>query len=298
MKQSQWTLRKRAAYLEGWVSVVVNTLLFVVKYYVGTLFNSIAVVADAFHTLSDSLTSVVLILGYKLADKPPDREHPFGHGRAELLGGLTIGVLLSVVAYEFFLESYRKLVSLQTFEYSELLLLVLLVSTLVKAALGLWAYKLGKRHESQPIIGDAWHHNSDAAASGLLAVAMYLGRAYWWVDGVLGLAVSALILFTAIEVTRSASSELLGRAPTRAELAKLTEVVRRAHPLVSKVHHVHFHRYGNHVEVTLHVKLPGNVTLKEAHDIATLIENAIREELGYEATVHVEPGERVENHVD
>ncbi|MEM0000397.1 MAG: cation diffusion facilitator family transporter [Desulfurococcaceae archaeon] len=294
MHTTEWSSKKRAAYAEGVVSTVVNTIFFFVKYYLGTLYNSIAVTADAFHTLSDSLTSMVLIIGYRIADKPPDGEHPFGHGRAELISGVIIGVLLGVVAYNFMTASYEKLVSGIPLEYSDLLVIALVAFTLAKAGLTMWAYRLGTSRESRPIVADAWHHASDSAATGLLALSIYLGKNYWWLDGVLGIAISVLIFVTAGKVIYDASSELLGKAPSRVELDKLAEVIRKAHPLAERVHHVHFHRYGNHVEVTLHMNLPGNMTLKEAHDIATSVEKAIKKKLGYEATVHVEPGEHVD----
>lgn len=296
--RSEWVSRKRAAYSEGFVSIAVNTALFLVKYMVGVAFNSVAVVADAFHTLSDSLTSVVLIVGYRIADRPADREHPFGHGRAETVGGLIIGVLLGVVAYSFAASSYEKLLSGVPLEYSDLLVAVLAASAAAKAVLYLWAYRLGRKHESQPIVADAWHHASDSVAACLLAVAIYAGRDYWWLDAVLGMIVSALILLTAAKIVYESSTELLGRSPSKIELERLKEVVREAYPSVRRVHHIHFHRYGNHVEVTLHIELPGEATLREAHDVATKIENAVRSRLGYEATVHVEPGEPVKDHVD
>lgn len=296
---SSWVLKKRTAYLEGFVSTLVNLLLFLVKYFTGLVFNSVAVIADAFHTLSDFLTSVVLIVGYRVADKPADREHPFGHGRAETVGGLIIGVLLGVAAYNFAISSYEKLLAGVPLEYSDLLAVVLVASTVSKAALGLWAYRLGRKHESRPIVADAWHHASDAIATGLLSVAIYAGRDYWWIDAVLGMAVSALIFLTAAKIVYESSSELLGKSPSRIELDKLVETVREAHSDVRRIHHIHFHKYGNHVEVTLHIELPGGTPLREAHEVATKIENAVRSKLGYEVTVHVEPGgEPVKDHVD
>lgn len=291
--------RRRAGYLEGSVSIAVNTPLFALKYYFGVLFNSIAVVADSIHTLSDSATSLALILGFKVAGKPADREHPFGHGRAEDVTALVIGTLLGVAGFEFAASSYEKLASRIPLEYSDILVLVMAISTLVKLLLGLWALWLGKRFESEAITGDAWHHLSDAAASGLLALALYVGRSHWWLDGVLGLAVSALIVYTSAVLVYRSSSSLLGKAPSKAEVRELIEVVKKACPEARRVHHVHFHRYGDHVEVTLHVELPGEMSLKDAHEVATRVENAIRKELGYEATVHVEAaGEKPRDHVD
>jgi cation diffusion facilitator family transporter len=284
--------RKRAGYIEGAVSIIVNTLLFIAKYIVGAMFNSIAVIADSIHTLSDSLTSIVLIIGYHLASKPADREHPFGHGRFEVITGVVIGVLLGVIAYDFVFESVEKLLNRIPLVYSDLLIVVLAASTLAKALLSLWAYRLGKRHSSSPILADAWHHLSDTIATGVLSIAIYTGRSIWWLDGVLGVTVSTLIFYTAGRIIYDSSMELLGRAPSKVEQDDLIRVIRDACPEIEGVHHIHFHKYGDHVEVTLHVNLPGDITLSQAHDVANRIERVVREKLGYIVTVHVEPREQ------
>ena len=290
--------RRKAAYSEGFLSIIINALLFAVKYYVGLLFNSIAVTADAYHTLSDSLTSIILIIGHRIASKPPDREHPFGHGRAEIISGLIIGVSLGVVSFEFAVSSYEKLVNHIPLIYSDILIYTLLVTAVAKAILSLYAYRLGKRYKSRSILADMWHHVSDLIATLILAIAIFVGRDYWWIDGVLGLAVSFVITWTAIRIVLDASSELMGKKPSLIEIEKLQSSIRKVYNGFLEVHHIHFHKYGDHVEVTLHIKLPGEITLNEAHKIATLIENEIREKLGYEATIHIEPFEQVEHHVD
>jgi len=286
---SEFNKRRRAGYQEGFISIVVNTLLFIIKYYVGVISNSIAVIADSIHTLSDTATSLILIISYRYASKPADEEHPFGHGRFELLGSLVIGVLLGVAGFEFGFSSIEKLLSKETLVYSDLLVLVLITSTLTKGLLTLWPGRLGVKTESELVKADAWHHLTDTFATGLLAITIFIGRDYWWIDGVLGLLVSAIIIYTAWEISSRAGMELLGRGPTPSEIAELKQVIQSEFPMVSNIHHIHFHRYGDHVEVTLHVELPGGMSLKEAHDIASKIESTIREKFKYEPTVHVEP---------
>jgi cation diffusion facilitator family transporter len=286
--------RRRVAYIEGFTSIVVNTFLFVVKYVFGVMYSSIAVLADSIHTLSDSATSVVLVLGFYLASKPADEEHPFGHGRFEIISALVIGVLLGVVAVEFMRDSVEKLVVRASLVYSDVLVAVLVVSTLVKAWLGIWAYRLSVKYGSEAIKADAWHHNSDALATGLLALAIFVGREYWWIDGALGMLISLAILITAGRLVYESSTELLGRAPLKIELDRLKSVVKEACPEIENIHHIHFHRYGDHVEVTLHVTLRGDMPLREAHEIASRAERTIKKKLGYEATVHVEPLEHEE----
>lgn len=281
--------RVRAGYTEGVVSIIVNSALFTIKLYFGVLYNSIALIADAVHTLSDSLTSLVVIIGFRVASKEPDSEHPFGHGRAELVAALIIGAALGFAAFELGVESFKKLQEASSLLFSPVLVLVLVASSIVKEALARWALKLADKYGSQSIRSDAWHHRSDALVSGVLAVAVLIGREYWWFDGLAGLVLSLYILYTAIKLVLESSSELIGRAPGEDVIRSIERVAKSTSPLVLGVHHVHVHRYGDHVEVTLHIDLPDEITLKEAHRVATLVEERIRSELGYEATVHAEP---------
>jgi len=281
--------RVRAGYTEGVVSIIVNSALFTIKLYFGVLYNSIALIADAVHTLSDSLTSLVVIIGFRVASKEPDSEHPFGHGRAELVAALIIGAALGFAAFELGVESFKKLQEASSLLFSPVLVLVLVASSIVKEALARWALKLADKYGSQSIRSDAWHHRSDALVSGVLAVAVLIGREYWWFDGLAGLVLSLYILYTAIKLVLESSSELIGRAPGEDVIRSIERVAKSASSLVLGVHHVHVHRYGDHVEVTLHIDLPDEITLEEAHRVATLVEERIRSELGYEATVHAEP---------
>lgn len=288
--------RKRAGYAEALASVAVNTTLFALKYVVGTIHRSVAVVAAAFHTLSDSLTSLVVLLGVWLAHRPPDREHPFGHGRAEQLAALVVGAMLIIVGVEMTGESVGRLLSHEGMEPSWALVTVMLASALAKEALARWSEGLGRRYGLSSLLADAWHHRSDAVASAVLALAIALGGRLWWLDGALGIAVSLMILRVAIGLVIRTGRDLLGAAPPPEELRRLEEVVRKASGKVKDVHHVHVHRYGNHTEVTLHVRMDPSTSLGEAHEIATKVEDTIRREMGWEATVHVEPlGKRRSN---
>ncbi|MEM4717544.1 MAG: cation diffusion facilitator family transporter [Desulfurococcaceae archaeon] len=294
----RFNVRKKAGYIEGYISIIVNTVLFVLKYLYGIWFGSIAVVADAFHTLSDSLTSIVLVLGYRVASKPPDQEHPFGHGRLEFVSSIVIGVLLAVVGYEVAKSSIERLISKEVFLYGDVLVIVLIVSGSVKLILALWAYSMGKRVGSKPVIADAWHHASDAMITSMLAGVLYIGRDIWWIDGVFGIVISIVLIYVAIRIINQSTSEIIGKSPTPIEIESLKEIVQRTYKVIGGIHHIHFHKYGEHVEVTLHIRLPGKISLREAHEIATRIENEIREKLGYEATIHIEPYEGTDNHID
>jgi cation diffusion facilitator family transporter len=275
--------------LEGWISVVLNTLLFGVKFWFGRASGSVSMVADAWHTLSDTLTSVVVIVGFFIMARPADREHPFGHARAEGISAIVIGVLLAVVGGSFLLDSVRRLISFKAATFSVAAIAVFAGSIVLKEALAQFAFWAGKKISSRAVTADGWHHRSDAIASALIVIGALVGRSVWWMDGALGIAVSMLILWTAIDIVRGSASPLLGESVDQVTEAHVADAIRAEYPAVEDVHHLHMHRYGRNVELTVHVRLPARMTVEEAHAISQRMENRILHGLGIVATVHVEP---------
>ncbi|MGQ9623732.1 MAG: cation diffusion facilitator family transporter [Candidatus Caldatribacteriaceae bacterium] len=281
--------KQKAGYLEGFVSIVINLVLFLAKMYAGVVSHSVALMADAFHTLSDCLTSLALVLGYRIAFQPPDKEHPFGHQRFEAATSIVIGTLLGTVGFEFANRSISKLLSREVLHLSWVAVVVLATSVVVKEWLAWWALNLAGKHNAKSIRADAWHHRSDSVAALLVLVGMFLGERIWWVDGLLGLLVSGLIVYVAYEIIRKAAKDIMGRVPQSSEILALNDIASRASDKIRDVHHVHVHEYGDHVEVTLHVRLLPETTLEEAHALVSRLEELVRRELRWEATVHVEP---------
>ncbi|WP_448577378.1 cation diffusion facilitator family transporter [Thermosphaera sp.] len=286
--------RKRAGYLEALASVFLNTILFALKYYAALVSSSVALMADAFHTLSDILTSVVVLMGVLLGFKPPDKEHPFGHQRIETIASIVIATMLGIVGYEFFKQSIEKLLHRESLMFSSMALGVMVLSAVLKELLARWAERLGEKHEMSSVKADAWHHRSDAVASLLIIIGLLVGETYWWVDGVLGLIVSGLIVYLAWSLIRTASDRLIGRAPLPVEEEELRKIISSIAPQAKDPHHIHIHEYGAHVEITLHLRLDPKINLEEAHRIATLIEEEVKNKLGWEVTVHLEPDKKVE----
>ena len=281
--------KQKYGYLEGWLSIILNTLLFGVKYWVGGRIGSVSMVADSWHTLSDTLTSVVVIVGFWIMAKPPDDRHPFGHARAENIAAIIIGVLLAVVGVFFGWESVQRLLEHKAAAFSLFAILVFLASALLKEGLALFAFWAGKKSGSQAVAADGWHHRSDAIASALIVIGALVGRGLWWIDGALGIGVSLLILWAAVGIVRSSSSILLGEAPGEELKRAVLAVVRQEYPLVDDVHHLHLHRYGSNMELTLHLRLPPAMSVGQSHEIGYRIEERLRSELSLEPTVHIEP---------
>ncbi len=152
---------KKLGYTEGIVSIIVNTLLFGIKIWVGLAASSVAMTADAWHTLSDTLTSLVVILGFWISSRPKDEEHPFGHGRAEVIASVVIATLLAVVGVSFFKNSVHELIVRQNANFTTLSLVVFAVSAVIKEGLARFSLWAGKKTKSQSLIADGWHHRSD-----------------------------------------------------------------------------------------------------------------------------------------
>jgi len=246
-------------------------------------------VADAWHSLSDSLTSVIVIFGAKISNKPPDKEHPFGHGRAELIASIIIGAILGFVGFEFAKQSISKLVNKEGVEYGVAAIWVIVISILVNELLAQYAFWIGRKTGNPSMKADGWHHRSDALSSVIILVGIFFANHFWWIDGILGFIVSVLLFYAAYEIIKDGINPLLGETPEEDLLSDLKTIANETSGMETHLHHVHMHRYGQHMELTMHIKLPQETTLKNAHQIADDIEDAISKKLNIEATIHMEP---------
>jgi cation diffusion facilitator family transporter len=275
--------------MEGSLSIGMNLLLFALKFWAGVVTGSIAIIADAWHTLSDSLSSVIVLIGAKISTKPADEDHPFGHGRAELISAFIIGVLLLLVAFDFILESYNTLQNQESSKFGTLAIVVMVISIIMKEGMAQYAFWAARKTNSKVLKADGWHHRTDAISSVVILVGILIGPYFWWMDGVLGLVVALLIGYAAYEILSDTVHSLLGESPAKERLEELIDLCREIYPKDPDPHHFHIHTYGDHAELTFHIRLPHNMPIKEAHDIATQMEDAIRERFGYHSTIHIEP---------
>lgn len=279
----------KLSFKAGWLSIVANLLLFGLKYWAGLVSGSVALMADAWHTLSDSFSSIVVLVGAKVSSIPPDKEHPFGHGRANLISAIIIGVLLAVIAFSFLMESINKLIAGDSAHYGMVAIVVTIISVVIKELMARFSIWASKKTNNKALKADGWHHRSDALSSLVILGGIFLNPYFWWIDGVLGLIVAIILFYTSYEVIKEGTYPLLGEPPDPDTIEKVEIVVKKAYGREIHLHHVHIHRYGHHVEMTFHIKLPKNISLQEAHNIVTKIERAIRKELDIETTIHPEP---------
>jgi len=288
----------KEVYTQGIISIIGNTLLFGIKYYAGVVSGSIALITDAWHTLSDSLSSLVIIVGTKISTKPADEEHPFGHGRVQLISALILGLLLSTIGFSFLSTSVYKLIDKEIAQFGTLAIIVTISSILIKEALAQYSFFLARKTSQAVLRADGWHHRSDAISSIILLVGIIIGRQWWWADGVLGIFMAFFIFKASYDILKEAITPLLGEPPTKETISKVAEICSQVAKQEIYPHHFHFHNYGYHKELTFHIALEGAISLKQSHDLADLIEAKIRTELAMEATIHIDPIEDIETQND
>jgi cation diffusion facilitator family transporter len=281
---------KNYGYFEGAFSVVVNLLLFVFKLVFGLVLNSISLIADSLHSLSDVATSAIVIFGFKVSSKPPDAEHPFGHGRAERIVSIVIACLLIVVGIEFFRSGFTRFRNPVPIKADLFIIVMLCLSVLVKEFLYWLSLNLGKRIDSTALKADAWHHRTDAISTVLVLFGFLSFRfGLYSTDGILGMAVAGIIVYTGIVIIKESGSVLIGEAPSASLVAKIKATAGNLEG-IDDVHHIHVHDYGGQLEVTIHVRIQGDTHLEDAHDKASEVEQAIKKCIpGTEVTVHLEP---------
>jgi len=235
---------EKLALNEGRLSLVGNIVLFGLKLWAGISSASAALIADAWHTLSDSLSSLIIIIAAKISGKKPDEEHPFGHGRAELIAALIVGVLLALIAVDFFVEGIHRLNDGTQANYGVLAIVITAVSLAVKEMMAQYAFYAYRKCECLSLKADAWHHRSDAISSLVILVGIIVGRFVWWADAVLTLIVAVFIAWTAYHIIRDGVKPLLGEAPDDELLNYINSTCDDVLKIDSDVHHVHLHRYG------------------------------------------------------
>lgn len=284
-------IRQKYGRLEAWVSIIGNTLLFVVKLIIGILLNSIALIADSFHTISDSLTSVVLLFSFRIASKKADKEHPFGHGRMESIGTLIIAILLAVAGFAFFKSSIQRIIYPQNLYWNTLAFVILIISAIGKELMAKFAYEISQRINSDAIKADAFHHSSDALATLLVLISLIAGKyKLFAVDGILGLIICSIIWAISYQLSIKSINSLIGEAPSE-ELINNIKGIALSINGVNAVHEISIHHYGYQLFISLHILINKNMKTKQAHRIASEVENELKGKLKIpsEVIVHVEP---------
>ena len=283
-------VRRAWGALCGFVGIALNLLLFAGKLASGALSGSIAVTADAFNNLSDAGSSVVTLLGFRLAGKKPDSDHPFGHGRMEYVSGLVVAGLILLMGAELVKTSVDKIAHPEAVTFSWLAAAILLVSIAVKLYMYMYNKAVGKKIDSAAMAATAADSLSDTVATAAVLLSMIVGKlADVQLDGWVGLVVALFILWSAVQAARDTISPLLGQAPDPA-LVKEIEALVMAHDTVVGVHDLVVHDYGpGRRIISLHAEVPADGQVLELHDVIDNIESELARKLHCEAVIHMDP---------
>ena len=284
--------REQVGVLEGWASVWINLVLFILKFGMGFWSGSIAVISDAFHTLSDMATSIVIIVGFKISGKAPDAEHPFGHGRVEHVTTIIVGVLLIVTGLEIGKSAVSDLVRDHVIKINFWMIIALVATIIIKEWAGHFSSYLARKIDSRVLDADSWHHRADAISSIVVLVAVVLGaNGIPYVDGIVGILVAAFIIYTSFDILLDAANLLIGTVPSEEVKNEITKIASSV-PEVLGLHDLVVNDYGTTLVISLHVEIDESISLLRAHTIAERVEDLLRKRTGARATVHLDPLDR------
>ena len=272
----------------GYFSITGNIFLFIVKMWAGIVTGSIALIADAWHTLSDSFSSIIMLGSIYISNKPADHEHPFGHGRAEIIASLVLGLFLVLISINFFYESIVSILEKDTVNFGLFAIIATSFSLVVKEIMARVSFTAAEKENYQSLKADGWHHRSDALTSAVILVGIFAGKYVWWVDGALGILVSLVLLILAYRIVKGSINPLLGEKPDDEIIDKIHEISKEIYKYDLQLHHFKIHRYGNHTELTFHIKLPGDYQIEYANQITSEFILKIKAELNIFATIYID----------
>ena len=283
-------LRERYGKISSFVGIFVNVFLFAIKLFVGRLFHSVAVTADAVNNLSDAGSSVISLVSFKLAGMPADKEHPFGHERIEYLASSVVGFLIILLGVELLKTSFEKILHPDEIVFSMLTVGVLLFSIVVKFFLYFFNMRLGKRFDSSVMKATAVDRLSDVlATSSVLLSTVVSPLIGLQLDGYMGVAVSILIMISGINILREMLDTLLGEKPA-AELVERIENAIKKYDGVLGVHDLVIHSYGpRRFFATAHVEVDAKNDVLASHDLIDNIEREVEEQLNIHLVLHMDP---------
>jgi cation diffusion facilitator family transporter len=282
--------RQQSGYLAGAVGIAINLMLFGVKLAIGTISNSIAITADAFNNLSDMGSCLITIVGFKIADKPADKNHPFGHGRGEYIAGLVVSFMVLYVGIQFVKTSVGRILHPEETIFDIVSFIVLVISISAKLWLGKFYNHINKKVASGTLDATTADSYSDALITSSTAVCLLLSRFIAFpIDGYAGLVVSGFILYAGFGLIRDTISPLLGEAPSPELVRSITQEVLSNKGIIG-VHDLIIHTYGSgKYMASIHAEVPSDIPIMDCHEIVDRAEAEISQKLDILLVIHMDP---------
>jgi cation diffusion facilitator family transporter len=276
--------------LGGVIGIIINFILFVIKFSVGMLVGSIAISADAFNNLSDAASSIITIIGFKMSNKPADAEHPFGHGRIEYLSALLVAFMVMLVGVQFVKSSIERIMNPEVITFELIPFILLLISIGFKVWLSTFNRFIGNKINSSALKAAATDALGDVFTSSTVVISFLLAKfTSLPIDGYIGIFVALAILYAGFGLVRETLNPLLGEAPDPELVNELYEKV-LAYPLISGVHDLIVHNYGpGRIIASLHAEIPADVDIMEIHNVIDKAEREISTDLNLHLVIHMDP---------
>ncbi len=284
-------IREKYSVLAGVLGLFCNVFLFLVKFFIGTLMGSIAIISDAFNNLSDTGTALISIIGAKLANKKPDREHPFGHGRFEYISSMIVAFIITLVGFELLKSSFLKIFNPEPIKTDTSMLLILFLSVLIKVWMYSYNKYIGRKISSNVLLAASKDSINDVVSTLAVIITTLLSSFVNipFADGVIGVIVSIIIIISGVEIISSTISVLLGAPPSKETVENIKKIIlENSH--IAGVHDLIVHDYGpGRVMASVHAEVPDNSDIVEIHEVIDALEKKIENDMGIHIVIHMDP---------
>ena len=283
-------MRTSVGKLSGIVGILNNLFLFVIKFVIGTIVHSVSIQADGVNNLTDAGSNIISILSFHLANKPADKDHPFGHERTETIASLFVGILILVLGFETAKESISKVIHPGSIDFRIVSVIILIISIIVKFWMYTYNKKLSKTYDSSLLEATALDSISDVCGTTAVLVSTLLSPIlHFNLDGYMGIVVSGIILYGAYGLLRDMINSLIGEAPDPELVHNIVDRI-MAHPAILGVHDMMLHNYGpNKIFASAHVEVDSSKDIFETHDHIDNIEREVKENMNIDLVLHMDP---------
>ncbi|MGN0703403.1 MAG: cation diffusion facilitator family transporter [Lentihominibacter sp.] len=283
-------VRERYGKFAGIVGIISNLILCIMKILIGLVSRSIAIIADGINNLADASSSIITLVGFKLASQPEDEDHPYGHARIEYLTGLFISIVIIVIGLQLLRTSIDKILHPDPLEFSYLTIIILVAAILIKLWQSLFNRSIGRKIRSVTLMATAADSRNDVISTSVVLISVIVGKFTGiQTDGYMGCLVALFIIWSGIQLVRETTSPLLGEAPDHELVNSITEIVKKE-PGVLGIHDLMVHNYGpGKIFASMHIEVDADGDLMESHDMIDNIEKTVKETLRVEFVVHMDP---------
>lgn len=282
--------RLRVGYMGSIVNLIVNVILSLIKLTIGFMISSIGVIADGFNNVADSSSAIISLVGFKLSSKPPDKNHPHGHGRVEYIAALIVAFMVILVGFQFIKSSFNKILNPSTVKFELISFIILVTSIGVKVWLSIFSKKVGEKINSKSLKATGVDAMGDVLTTSVVVISIFLGQfTKLPLDGIIGLVVSLIIIYSGYSLVKETISPLIGEAPSKELIDGINRDV-MSYDYITGVHDLVIHTYGEgRTMAVIDAEFPANVGILEIHEVRTQAEREIGEKYNLTLLIHMDP---------